>query len=374
MSAPVTPRGTGESVVSDASTAGETCLPGAGSAIPQNARFPVSSLQTPYVGRRMAATSGLDVLVIAFRGLSGDEQEETLERLEEEVLRRRSAGESDTAALIGSLVRVRDELGRTPSVDDYKRIRAELVTADVEIAPLSQLIRHFGSWRQAKEALTLSGNRSPRQIEARFRARRLGKIWRYRDETLAETLRRCRDDIGHVPQVAEFSFWRERQLELARAKGDDALHLPSASPYRKRWGSWQGALRHLGYSTDEIAERLEAAPTKPLAAECGRRPRKGTATGRLTEADSAADKPPEPRLPDHLLSAVKREDRSDLGEVIAALASTDDDRRAVLEQGLRQLYYVGLVAQGKNPADEPPEHCRAFIKHCHQAATRLRSE
>jgi hypothetical protein len=65
--------------------------------------------------------------------------------------------------------------------------------------------------------------------------------------------------------VAEFEWWRERELELARAQGDDALHLPSPTPYRKRWETWEGALLHFGYTADEIAERLEQRATPRVA-------------------------------------------------------------------------------------------------------------
>jgi hypothetical protein len=66
-----------------------------------------------------------------------------------------------------------------------------------------------------------------------------------------------RSHYQRPPQVAEFEWWRQREPELAAAQGDDTLHLPSQSPYRKRWGSWEGALLHFGYSAAEIAERLE---------------------------------------------------------------------------------------------------------------------
>lgn len=32
---------------------------------------------------------------------------------------------------------------------------------------------------------------------------------------------------------------------------------PSAGPYRRRYGSWQQALLHFGYTPDQVAERLE---------------------------------------------------------------------------------------------------------------------
>src|SRR5215211_3802844 len=94
------------------------------------------------------------------------------------------------------------------------------------------------------------------RIEERFRKRRLGKVWRYSDRTLKETLIQAVEEIGHVPQVAEFDWWRQRQLELASARGDE-LYLPSATPYRRRWRTWAGALRHFGYSEAEIQGRLE---------------------------------------------------------------------------------------------------------------------
>lgn len=62
-----------------------------------------------------------------------------------------------------------------------------------------------------------------------------------------------------MPQVAEFDWWRQRELELALAQGDDAKHLPSATPYRRRYETWEQALLHFGYTSDEVAERLDRA-------------------------------------------------------------------------------------------------------------------
>jgi hypothetical protein len=84
----------------------------------------------------------------------------------------------------------------------------------------------------------------------------MGKIWKYTEGTLRDTLAQCVEHYGHVPQVAEFDRWRDRVLELARARDNDILHLPSATPYRKQWKTWEGALRHFGYSQEEIDRRL----------------------------------------------------------------------------------------------------------------------
>jgi len=74
---------------------------------------------------------------------------------------------------------------------------------------------------------------------------------------LVTRLARCVAHYGRPTQVAEFDWWRERELELARAQGDDALHLPSSTPYRRRWKRWEHALRACGYSPEEAATRLE---------------------------------------------------------------------------------------------------------------------
>ncbi|MBK5233102.1 MAG: hypothetical protein JJE13_09005 [Thermoleophilia bacterium] len=108
----------------------------------------------------------------------------------------------------------------------------------------------------AREAIDITEVATPRRIQERFTKRRLGKTWRYTDKTLRETIIRAADEIGHVPQVSEFVWWRERQVELAKSKGED-LHIPSPTPYRQRFVTWEGALRNYGFSEEEILQRLE---------------------------------------------------------------------------------------------------------------------
>lgn len=77
---------------------------------------------------------------------------------------------------------------------------------------------HFGSWKLAKEALDLSETETARRIEARFRFRKIGKVWRYTDEAFAEAMARCVADVGRPPRVAEFDWRRERELQLEGAR------------------------------------------------------------------------------------------------------------------------------------------------------------
>lgn len=203
----------------------------------------------------MSNTSGVDVLLASFHALTPDEQQEALGVCQESWLRSIEAGRSQATDILRSLKRVADELGETPGIEDYKRVRKEL--DDPEVLPSSQILRFFqGSWHRAREALDLSEVETPRRIQAQFAKRRLGKIWKYTDQTLRDTLRRAADEIGHAPQVAESNWWRERQIELAKSKGED-IHLPSPTPYRNRFGTWEDALLRYGFGREEIEKRLE---------------------------------------------------------------------------------------------------------------------
>lgn len=204
----------------------------------------------------MAATSGSQLVAVAFGALAPEEQEEAFARISDIRLTRLAGEESETAIFIRSLRRVADVAGGELSPDLYRRVRRELVAAGEEIAEFNAVSRHFGSWRAAKEALGLSEVETPLKIEARFRSRLMGKVHRYREETLRETLERCARDLGHVPLVIEFEHWRQRELEMAKARGEE-LFLPSDSPYRRRWGTWEAALRHFGFEPEEIEARLE---------------------------------------------------------------------------------------------------------------------
>ncbi len=133
-----------------------------------------------------------------------------------------------------------------------------LIQEGEDIESFSHLYKFFDcSWPRAREALQLSGANGARAVEARFRNRKLGKISRYTEDILKETLTRAVAHYRRPPSVEEFAWWRERQLELARAQGEEYPHLPSDSPYRRRWKTWESALLHFGYTPEEVALRLE---------------------------------------------------------------------------------------------------------------------
>lgn len=201
-------------------------------------------------------TSAPDLLLIAYRALAPAEQEQAFALINDARLERLAGENSEAGRMIASLKRVADVLGQAPGIEDYRHVRAELEADGESLEPPSRILSHYRSWHLAKEALGLSETSSARAIDRRFRQRRLGKVWRYTDETLREVLSRCVGEIGHVPQVAEFDHWRQRELELATSRGEE-LHLPSATPYRRRWRTWEKALLNFGYSADEIHGRLE---------------------------------------------------------------------------------------------------------------------
>lgn len=203
-------------------------------------------------------TSAVELLVVGFRALSADEQEEAFLRLVDARLERLASEGDEFARHLSSLQRVAELTAGDVTPATYRAARRELVAAGEEVVELNTLIRYFGSWRRAKEALGLSEVATARKIEARFRGRLIGKVHVYREETLKEVLLRCVSALGvKAPLVVEFEHWRYRELELAKAEGRE-LFLPSASPYRRRFGTWEKALEALlELSTEEAAARLE---------------------------------------------------------------------------------------------------------------------
>ncbi len=207
----------------------------------------------------MTPASGADALVVLYGALSPEEQDAAYERIYEARLRQQKVAETELAMHVRSLRRVAEAIGHTPGVDEYKAVARVLTAEGEDVQPFSRLYKFFDcSWPRAREALELSGGASTRAIEARFRHRQLGKVVRYSEDVLRETLTRAVEHYGRPPTTDEFAWWRDRQIELARAQGEEQPHIPTDSGYRRRWKTWEGALLHFGYTPEEVALRLES--------------------------------------------------------------------------------------------------------------------
>ena len=204
-----------------------------------------------------APTSASALVLSTYQLLTSEEQDEVFERIRALRVEQAAQGESDMARFLRSLARVAEVVGHTPTVTEYQAVQPRLRAAGESIEPFQRTYRFFGSWPRAREALELAGSATPNAVEARFRARRLGKVWRYSDDELRDVLTRAVDYWGRPPSIAEFEWWRDRQLELARAAGDADAHLPSSGPYRSRWLTWEKALLHHGYSEAEVKSRMD---------------------------------------------------------------------------------------------------------------------
>jgi hypothetical protein len=196
-------------------------------------------------------TTAVGLMIIAFEALTSWEQMEVLKRLTEVRLRSEADGLSEAERMLASMHRVAELAGKEPTqltATDYREaIQQEIRDGKASLEPLSQVMRFFGTWRLAKEALLLADGpeqSQARRIEARFASRRLGRTWCYSEQELRETLQRCAADLGKHPEVREFKAWRQRELELARAQGDHQLCLPSINSYRRRHSIWRDTLAH----------------------------------------------------------------------------------------------------------------------------------
>jgi hypothetical protein len=173
------------------------------------------------------ATTGPDAVLTLSRALTDPEREEAFERICQLRVADAAECESDMARYLRSLARVAELVGRTPTVTDYKEAQSQLAAAGEPIEPFTRIYAFFGGvWARAREALALSETTTPRRIEARFRSRQLGKVWRYTDESLRDALMRAAEQWSRPPSVAEFEWWRENELRRAQATGDGQLQLP----------------------------------------------------------------------------------------------------------------------------------------------------
>lgn len=206
----------------------------------------------------MSAATGADALLVLYEALAPEEQDAAYERICEAHLRQLSTDDVELEKYVRSLRRVAGALGQVPGTSDYRRIAKQLRKEGEEIESFPRLYNFFGcSWSRAKEALELSGETTTRAVEARFRRRQLGKIGQYPDEVLRDCLTRAVEHYGRPPTTAEYGWWREQQMALARSQGNPHPHVPTDAPFRQRWRTWEAALLHHGYTPTEVARRLE---------------------------------------------------------------------------------------------------------------------
>ena len=204
-------------------------------------------------------SSVADVFLAAFEALDKAERAEVMSRLGEAHVRKLAGSEDDLSRIVRTLCRLAVEVGGVPTVTQAREVLPRLQDAGEDVETFSRLYKHFNHvWPQAVEALGLSDTSTPRLIEARFRNRGTGKVWRYNEPALRDFLAKAVEHYGYPPLVSEFEWYRARELELARARGERP-HLPSDTPYRRRWGTWEAALLHFGYTPDQVAERRERA-------------------------------------------------------------------------------------------------------------------
>jgi hypothetical protein len=203
------------------------------------------------------STSAVDLLCLGFAALSDSAQDEALVRLRDIQLTRLAEAEGEDAVFLRAVRRVAELNGGELTPDIYKRTREGLLAEGIELPNLSAVVRHYVTWAMAKEAVGLSETTTGQMIEARFRRRLRGLHPHYRLEELRDALARCVAAFGRVPLVSEYEEWRQKELSLARTRGEVA-RVPGVDCFRLRFGDWAKALESYGYSKEEIDGRLEA--------------------------------------------------------------------------------------------------------------------
>ncbi len=75
------------------------------------------------------------------------------------------------------------------------------------------------------------------------------------------------------------------RLELARAQGADALHVPRTGPYRRRWENWESALLYCGCTPEQVTQRFDPAIRALATTSCLSEQKR---EGFVDQADSGA--------------------------------------------------------------------------------------
>jgi hypothetical protein len=202
------------------------------------------------------ATSAVDLVVAAFGVLSPAEQASALQLLNEIRVERLAGDDAEFARHLDSLRRAAAFCEGELSAGRYREARTALLAEGVELIDINQHVRLFGSWSRAMAALALDKTETPAKIEARLRKRLRGRPRSYRSQELGQALAACKKSLGRVPLVAEYEKWRMSMIELARHAGQERF-IPSAAPFRRRFGTFERALVHFGYSPEQTGLRYE---------------------------------------------------------------------------------------------------------------------
>lgn len=213
----------------------------------------------------MAATTAIDLILGAFRNLSAEEQDDCWKRLRLVRLDQMTFDDSELQRLARGLRRIAEEVGQEPSASEFHTARKKLVAAGEDIATMKQLLKRFGSWKQAKAVLLLADDDKLGIVDARYRRRRAGRTARFTDATVLDFLRRCGEELGHPPMLSEYNAWRERELEKASVRGE-TLRIPSPGAIRYRWARWREALLKAGFKAEAIDAIYEEAEARAIAA------------------------------------------------------------------------------------------------------------
>jgi hypothetical protein len=197
-----------------------------------------------------------------YNALADREREQVFELIREKRLKAAAtAHDSEFARYIASLRAAAEVIGRNDfTADEYRVAQRKAVAAgDERVIEASKVIRFFGRWRIAKEALVASDELSPRQIEARFRTKMTGVFRRFRRHDFERALAGCSETLGRPPLVSEYELWRRKEIELARERGEVA-YIPQWTAYLRRWGRWEHVLVEFGYQPEQVELRREHPP------------------------------------------------------------------------------------------------------------------
>jgi Homing endonuclease associated repeat len=157
--------------------------------------------------------------------------------------------------LAAALKRCSEAVGRAPLVSEYETWRRKELTLQrtrgnhPRVPCPESFRRRFGTWEKALWAHGFTAADLQWRLESPERSAERVKVWRYTDDSLAAALKTCARTLGRVPRVEDYARWRRQ----ARKDGSD---VPTDSPFRRRFGTWERALKHFGFSDAEIAARF----------------------------------------------------------------------------------------------------------------------